>query len=61
MAKLSTEMAHQPTSRRYRTVAEIKRDFFPIAAAEERSELRRRSYDSLVAELFEQKRASVKK
>lgn len=50
----------QAATKRYRTVAEIKRNLFPIAAAEERSEMQARSYDSLVAELFERKRASAK-
>jgi len=39
-------------AKRYRSVAEIKRDLFPNAAAEERTGLRRHSHEALLTELL---------
>jgi hypothetical protein len=59
MAK-QIETVGQAAPKRYRSIAEVKRDLFPIAAAEERANLRARNYESLVVDLLHQRQASPK-
>jgi hypothetical protein len=59
MAK-QNQTAGQKAPKRYRSIAEVKRNLFPIAAAEERANLRARNYESLVIDLLHQQQASPK-